>query len=158
VAEGFLPVLLARSYTNPITTVLAATAAMAGHNWPVFLRFKGGKGVATAGGAILAMSPLVFGSCIGAYALVFLLTRIPSAGSLAATVLYPTLTIALGQPRSYMAFSIVAAVMVIYLHRGNMRRIIRGQEGKADLPWRRSRRVKGTKTSGRPVESGGRHD
>lgn len=142
VAKGFLPVFLARTYTNPITTVIVGAAAMAGHNWPVFLRFKGGKGVATASGAILAMSPLVFGSLIGAYVAVFLVTRIPSVGSLAATLVYPTLTIALGQPRSYMVFSVVAAAMVFWLHRGNIARIVRGKEPKAELPWKRVARAR----------------
>jgi acyl phosphate:glycerol-3-phosphate acyltransferase len=167
VAEGFLPVFLAVIYvhSHPVTTVLAATAAMAGHNWPVFLRFKGGKGVATAAGAILAMSPLVFASLIGTYAIVFLLTRIPSVGSLVATLLYPTLTIVLGQPLSYKVFSIVAAVMVFYLHRANIRRIMRGQERKADLPWRRvlqarrgGDRVKPKVSRAKPAGSGGKSE
>jgi glycerol-3-phosphate acyltransferase PlsY len=136
-AEGFLPVLLARMYTNPVITVLAASAAMAGHNWPIFLRFRGGKGVATAAGAMLAMSPLVFGSCVGIYLLGFLLTRIPAVGSLAATVLYPTLTIALDQPLPYKVFSVIAALVVAWLHRGNIRRIVRGEERQVRLPFGR---------------------
>ena len=98
--------------------------------------------MATASGAILAMSPLVFGSLIGTYVVVFLVTRIPSVGSLAATLVYPTLTIALGQPRSYMVFSVVAAAMVFWLHRGNIARIVRGKEPKADLPWKRVARAR----------------
>lgn len=141
-AKGFLPVFLARTHTNPTTTVLVAAAAMAGHTWPVFLRFRGGKGVATASGAILAMSPLVFGSLVAAYFAVFFVTRVPSAGSLAATLVYPTLTIALGQPRSYIVFSVVAAAMVVWLHRGNIARIVRGKEPKAELPWKRAARAR----------------
>jgi hypothetical protein len=80
---------------------------------------------------------------------------------------YPTLTIWLGQPLSYKVFSIVAAVMVFYLHRSNVRRIVLGKEARVDLPWRRllqakgaGDRVKPKPQRGRvkPAGSGGKHE
>jgi hypothetical protein len=73
-------------------------------------------------------------------------------------VLYPTLTIARGQHIPYMVFSVVAALMVIYLHRGNIRRIVRGKESKAELPWRPLLQAKREAARAKPAEGGRKHE
>ena len=135
VLKGFLPVLLARYVAGPTVTVLVAMAVIAGHNWSVFLKGKGGKGVATGAGVILAMMPVILVVLVTAFAIVLVLTSTVSAASLAATVLFPVLTIATGRPLAYVIFSFLGSVVVIYGHRGNIRRLVRHQEPRVRLPW-----------------------
>ncbi|MFC2021669.1 glycerol-3-phosphate 1-O-acyltransferase PlsY [Chloroflexota bacterium] len=128
-----------------VAQCLAALAAMAGHNWSVFLKFKGGRGVATFFGGLIALSPVValFGGevfIIGAG-----LTRFASLGSIAGvvgtyTILVP-LTIMNGFPLEYLIYTLIGTIAVIVMHRGNIARLISGKErklgegvGKTDSP------------------------
>jgi len=114
--------------------VLAALAAMAGHNWSVFLRFQGGRGVATFFGGLVALSPVValFGGevfVIGAG-----LTRFASLGSIAGvvgtyTILVP-LTIMNGFPIEYLVYTLIGTIAVIVMHRENIVRLMAGKERK----------------------------
>ncbi len=114
--------------------VLAALAAVAGHIWPVFLKFKGGRGVATFFGGLIALSPLVglFGSevfIIGAG-----LTRFASMGSIAGTVgsyaILVPLTIMNGFPIEYLLYSLAGVIIVFVMHRDNIARLVSGKERK----------------------------
>ncbi len=117
-----------------VAQVLAALAAMAGHNWSVFLKFKGGRGVATFFGGLVALSPVValFGGevfIIGAG-----LTRFASLGSIAGvvgtyTILVP-LTILNGFPIEYLIYTLVGTIAIIVMHRDNIVRLISGKERK----------------------------
>jgi len=135
VLKGFLPVLLARYVSDPSVTVLVAMAALAGHNWSVFLKGKGGKGVATGAGVILAMMPVIVLVLVAVFVIVLALTSTVSIASLTATVLFPVLTIATPHPLAYVIFSVVGSAVVIYGHRGNIRRLVRHQEPRVRLPW-----------------------
>jgi glycerol-3-phosphate acyltransferase PlsY len=114
--------------------VLAALAAIAGHKWPVFIRFKGGRGVATFFGGLLALCPpaALFGLevlTIGAG-----LTRYASLGSIAGAVgtyaiLIP-LTIINGFPIEYLVYTLIGAIFIIVMHRDNISRLLSGTERK----------------------------
>jgi len=114
--------------------VLAALAAMAGHNWSVFLKFHGGRGVATFMGGLIALCPVaaLFGGeimIIGAG-----LTKYVSLGSIAGTVgayavLVP-LTIMNGFPIEYLAYALIGTIIIIVMHRDNIKRLISGKERK----------------------------
>jgi len=114
--------------------VLASLAAMAGHNWSVFLKFRGGRGVATFFGGLIALSPVValFGGqvfIIGAG-----LTRFASLGSIAGvigtyTILIP-LTIFNGFPLEYLVYTLIGSTVIIIMHRDNIARLIVGKERK----------------------------
>ncbi|MFC2016658.1 glycerol-3-phosphate 1-O-acyltransferase PlsY [Chloroflexota bacterium] len=114
--------------------VLAALAAMAGHNWSVFLKFRGGRGVATFFGGLIALSPVValFGGevfIIGAG-----LTRFAPLGSIAGvvgayTILVP-LTLLNGFPLEYLVYALIGAITVIVMHRDNIIRLMSGKERK----------------------------
>ena len=114
--------------------VLAALAAMAGHNWPVFLKFRGGRGVATFFGGLIALCPVaaVFGGemlLLGAG-----LTRFASLGSIAGAVgaysiLIP-LTIMNGFPLEYLVYALIGTVAIIIMHRDNVARLLSGKERK----------------------------
>jgi glycerol-3-phosphate acyltransferase PlsY len=136
VLKGFLPVLLTARYIgNPSVTVLVAMAVIAGHNWSVFLKGKGGKGVATGAGVILAMMPMIIAILVAVFAVVLVLTSTVSIASLIATMLFPVLTIATAQPLAYVIFSLLGSAVVIYGHRGNIKRLLRREEPRVRLPW-----------------------
>ncbi len=111
---------------------LAALAAIAGHNWSVFLRFKGGRGVATFFGGLIALCPVaaVFGGEVLITGAV--LTRFASLGSIAGvigtyTILLP-LTIVSGFPTEYLVYTLVGTITIIIMHRDNISRLIAGKE------------------------------
>ncbi|MFC2005707.1 glycerol-3-phosphate 1-O-acyltransferase PlsY [Chloroflexota bacterium] len=113
---------------------LAALAAMAGHNWSVFLKFKGGRGVATFFGGLIALCPVValFGGEV--FILGAGLTRLASIGSIAGvvgtyTILVP-LTIINGFPIEYLAYTLIGTIAIIIMHRGNIARLLSGKERK----------------------------
>lgn len=109
--------------------VAVAAAAFAGHLFPVWLRFKGGKGVATAFGIFLVLAP--WGALAGALAwgIAYGATRISSVGSLAGTAVCATVTFALNGPRSPISWAGLAlALLIVLRHRENVRRLISGEE------------------------------
>ena len=109
---------------------------MVGHARPVFLGFeKGGKAVATAGGTILGVAPLVGLIAAGCLDLVFLVTRYASIASMISALSLPLLAWLLGEPWPVIAFGGAAAAAVIALHRQNIRRLVAGTESRA-RPWR----------------------
>jgi glycerol-3-phosphate acyltransferase PlsY len=136
-AKGFVPALLATILVGHGAGVLAGAAAMFGHYRPVFMRFqKGGKMVATAGGAFLGVAPLV-GGCAGAVWLVFfLVTRYVSVASILAALSLGPLAWVLGYPWPVMVLGGVAGIGVLLLHRENLQRLWRGEERRSTL-WRR---------------------
>jgi glycerol-3-phosphate acyltransferase PlsY len=117
-----------------VAQVLAALAAIVGHNWSIFLKFKGGRGVATFFGGLVALCPVaaIFGGeiiVIGAG-----LTKFVSLGSIAGAVgsyaILVPLTILNGFPVEYLFYALVGAVIILVMHRDNIRRLISGKERK----------------------------
>jgi len=120
--------------------VLAGAAAMIGHARPVFLRFeKGGKMVATAGGAFLALAPFAAVGCVAVWLVVFLLARYASLASIAAALALVVLVLVIGYPWPVIVFAAAGAAAVIFLHRLNIRRLLGGTEHRFEL--RRPRRA-----------------
>ena len=127
--KGFVPALLATIYVSHLAGVLAGGAAMLGHWRPLFLRFeKGGKAVATCGGALLGVAPVVGGIGAAVWILVFVLFRYASVASIVASLSLPLIAVALGEPWPVIAFGSIAAVAVILLHRPNIIRLRSGTE------------------------------
>jgi glycerol-3-phosphate acyltransferase PlsY len=112
---------------------------MLGHWRPLYLRFaKGGKMVATAGGAFLGVAPVVGGIGAGVWILTFLVTRYASVASILAAASLPVAAAALGYGWPVIAFGGAAAVGVVVLHRGNLRRLRAGTESRFQLRRRTS--------------------
>ncbi|HJS49219.1 MAG TPA: glycerol-3-phosphate 1-O-acyltransferase PlsY [Gaiellaceae bacterium] len=140
VAKGFAGASLGLWAGGALVGVLAAAAAMLGHAWPVFLRFqKGGKMVATAGGATFALAPLVAFCCVGVWLAVFLSTRFASLASIVTAFALAVLVVAFGYPWPVMVFGIAGATAVVVMHRQNIRRLLTGTEHRFEL--RRARRA-----------------
>lgn len=130
-SKGALPVLAGEALQLPAEmVVLWAMAAIVGHSRSVFLKFGGGKSVATAAGAILAMAPLVGLCTLGVWALAFVFSRIVSVGSLLAAVSLPVWMAVWHAPRAYLVFAIFASGFVILRHRPNLERLLAGQESR----------------------------
>lgn len=140
VAKGFAAASLGLWVGDALVGVLAAAAAMIGHARPVFLRFqKGGKMVATAGGATFALAPLVAFCCIGIWLAVFLSTRFASLASIVTAAGLAVLVVVFGYPWPVIVFGIAGATAVIVMHRQNVRRLLTGTEPRFEL--RRPRRA-----------------
>ncbi len=134
VAKGFVPAFAATVVVGHGAGVLAGAAAMLGHWRPIFLGFqKGGKMVATAGGAFLGVAPLVGVTAAGVWILVFALTRYASVASITAAVSLPFWAWLYGYPWPVIAFGAAAAAGVIFLHRANIGRLWRGEENRIEL-------------------------
>ena len=128
-AKGFAAAALGLWVGGALIGVLAASAAMVGHARPIFLRFeKGGKMVATAGGATLALAPLVAFVCVAVWLVVFMATRYASLASLVTALALAILVVVLDYPWPIIAFGIAGAAAVIVLHRQNIRRLVGGSE------------------------------
>jgi glycerol-3-phosphate acyltransferase PlsY len=139
-AKGFLAALLGIWAGDALVGVLAGAAAMGGHARPVFLRFeRGGKMVATAGGAAFALAPLAAFCCVGVWLAVFLLTRYASLASLTTAVALVAFVALFGYPWPVLAFAAVGAAAIVFLHRHNIRRLLGGTEHRFEL--RRARRA-----------------
>jgi len=146
VAKGFLPVrvLPAFSGLDPGTDawfVLRMTlvlAAVVGHLFPVFAGFRGGKGIATSLGGILAIHPGAALVCLAVFAIVFLITRYVSLGSLVAALCFPLAVALLYQEHSdvLLGFAIAMCVLVFITHRQNILRLLRGEENRMHLAGR----------------------
>jgi glycerol-3-phosphate acyltransferase PlsY len=129
VAKGFVPAALGLWLGGDWVGVLAGAAAMVGHARPVFLGFsKGGKMVATAGGVAFALAPLAAGCCLVLWLVSFAAFRYASVSSMLAAVALPVLCAAFGASWPIVAFTSVAALGVLALHRQNIRRLLAGTE------------------------------
>lgn len=121
-----------------VVQIIAGCAAILGHVWTVFAGFRGGKGIATAAGMLIGVAPIEVAVSFGVFALVFLFTHYVSLGSLSAAVAFPLTmffreNVFMAEVPGYntlIFFSLGISVLIIYTHRANIRRLLRGTENK----------------------------
>lgn len=129
--KGILAVgIMSYFFHNPLLDVVTALGALLGHNYSLFLGFKGGKGVATALGLLIFMMPKVAVASFGIWLVCVLLTRYVSLGSIMAAVFTPPLAWYMGYPSAYVIFSVVAAFFAVLRHKENIHRLLTGTESK----------------------------
>jgi glycerol-3-phosphate acyltransferase PlsY len=129
--KGFVPAFVATKLVGHGAGVLAGGCAMLGHWRPLFLRFaRGGKMVATTGGAFLGVAPLVGGVGAAVWLLVFVSLRYASVASMVGAASLPLWAWLLGYPWPVIAFGFAAALGVVFLHRANIARLLHGQENR----------------------------
>lgn len=134
VVKGFLPVLLARQLgMDAAVTGLTGLAAFLGHLYPVFLRFRGGKGVATALGVIIAISPWGAAALFGVFFAVAALSRVVSLASMAAAASAPLVLWLLDYSPYVVGLGLLLAVGIIFRHRENIQRLMAGAEPRFDF-------------------------
>ncbi len=134
-AKGVAAVAIGRALgLGPTLSLVAGLASIVGHNWSLFLKFKGGKGIATSGGVIIAAYPWqVTLAVLGVFAVVVLLTRIMSVGSITGAIAFPVasgivLGGELGEYWPHLVVAILTCAFAIFKHRQNIKRLFRGEE------------------------------
>jgi glycerol-3-phosphate acyltransferase PlsY len=136
-AKGALPVvgalLLARAgIAHPLGVAACALAAVAGHCFPVWLKFRGGKGVATSLGVFVVLDPMATGICVLVFAVVVGITRVASVGSLVAASAFVVSLQLRGRSVEEVALASVIVAIIVVRHVDNIRRLFRGKEHKVD--------------------------
>ena len=140
VLKGVVAILIAILIGNIVKTnqallvQIAGVAVIIGHTFPIFFKFKGGKGVATSLGVLIMSNWQIGLICLVFAIILIVLTRMVSVGSIAAAILYPVLTLFIPEnyivPGYYLIYSIILAVIVIFNHRENVKRLLNGTENK----------------------------
>ena len=136
IGKGAVAVLLANIY-GPDIAVLAAGGAMLGHCFPVWLKFKGGKGVATGAGILLVIAPLVGLTVFAIWLVVVLVTRYSSLGALVAGIASPAVAFYLVD-QQHAELAGFMAVLIIFRHHPNIRRLLNGSEGRISFSRKKS--------------------
>ncbi len=113
-----------------VAIVLGGILAIVGHSASLFLKFKGGKGVATGLGVLVMMMPTVSAIVFVAWLVIVLISKYVSLGSIVAAALVPVFACVLGEPTEFILFGILAALFVIYRHKSNISRLLAGTESK----------------------------
>ncbi len=133
--KGVIAVILA-SYVlgSPVGEMAAGFAAVAGHDWSIFIKFKGGRGVATSAGGLFVMAPLAGVGSIAVFVLVIALVRYVSLGSivgaLAGVAIMVALTALDQAPWEYLVYTGVVVALIVFQHRDNIGRLLSGSENK----------------------------
>nr|MBU1328904.1 glycerol-3-phosphate 1-O-acyltransferase PlsY [Candidatus Omnitrophota bacterium] len=127
-ASGFM-------YLAPVTRpelyrILFGLCAIAGHNWTLFLKFKGGKGVATSAGVVIGLIPKIFWLGFLVWLITFFITGFVSLGSIIAIISIPIFTLAFGESVEIVIFMCLLCLIIVYKHKPNIRRLARGEEKK----------------------------
>ena len=145
ILKGVVAILIAllagkiiQGLDNALLVQIAGVFVILGHTFPVFFKFKGGKGIATSLGVLLIINWQIGLICLVFALILMILTRRVSIGSIAAAILFPVLVLFINQNYivaestnwSYLIFSVIVAIFVIFNHRSNIKRILNGTESK----------------------------
>ena len=131
---GYAISFITKDLNAALLVQIAGIFAIIGHTFPVFFKFKGGKGIATSLGILLLVNYQIGLICLVFWLIIVIFTRMVSLGSIMAAILFPVLTIFIAQnylvEGNYIIFGIVVAVLVVFNHRANVKRILEGKENK----------------------------
>ena len=139
ILKGYIPAAIAAALFDPWFAIFIAAAPVVGHIYSIFLKGRGGKGIATGAGVVLALVPLAFAIIFTTWLVLIVLTRYVSVASLVAALMVPVLTIAFREPLPYEIAGVLVAILVWWAHRGNIQRLLAGEESRVRLPWSQSR-------------------
>ena len=139
---NFIPYYLHNELERTNFMIGLGMAAVIGHIFPIFANFKGGKGVATLFGMILALQPVVAVSCVGVFLFVLYLTRYVSLGSILGAIMLPVSVLWIWNEHElmYRIFALLVACLVIFTHQKNISRLIKGAESRVPIFKYRDRR------------------
>ena len=128
--KGCIPALGGMLFGGPEWAAAAGLAAVVGHCYPVFFRFRGGKGVATGGGVLLVTAPLVMAAAVAAYVILAVWLRVSAVGSLAAAALVMPGLLLVGVRGWGLAWFGLMLVLILWRHRSNLSRLRAGEENR----------------------------
>ena len=126
--KGAIAVYLGNIFGGATVALLCGIAVVIGHNWPIFLRFKGGKGIATTMGVVISIKPLTALICISIGVAILFKFKYVSLASITGIVILPFVIIVYGF--NYFLFGLILALLAIYRHRENIQRLLAGNERK----------------------------
>lgn len=129
-AKGVVPTLVAWKAGGPALAAASGTCAVLGHCFSIFLRGKGGKGVATGLGVFLALAPAAAAIGVAVFVAVVAWSRYVSLGSLVAAFAIPVAAAALGSPAAIVLAAVATALVIAWRHQDNIRRLLKGNEAK----------------------------
>lgn len=128
--KGVAAVLLGLLISGEGLAAVCGVSAIIGHCYPVFLGFKGGKGVATSAGIILFLMPKIVIILLIVFLIIVFLSRYVSLASITIAILFPVLAISYGYNNAYILMSLIMAIIVVFKHRENIKRLRDGNENK----------------------------
>ncbi len=146
IIKGIIPVtILADVFGlgDALSLVIISVAAVAGHNWTVFLGFKGGKGMATSLGVLVGLAiqfqvlRVILALVIITWLALFFLFGFVSLASIVAAIVFPILMVVFLEPLPLILMSIVLCVFIVFRHRSNIERLVKGQENRVAFPFRK---------------------
>lgn len=146
IIKGIIPVtILANIFglEDALSLVVLAVAAVAGHNWTIFLGFKGGKGMATSLGVLIGLAiqfqvlRIILLLVTTTWLALFLLLGFVSLASITAAVVFPILMVVFLEPLPLIIMSIVLCIFIVFRHRSNIKRLAKGQENRVTFPFRK---------------------
>lgn len=132
IGKGIFSIYLVQYFNidNLLILTIAGLAVICGHDWSLFLGFKGGKGIATTFGVIFALNPIISILAIVVWVVVMIITRYASLSSILAVISIMIFTILFKQPYEYIIFSAIIIVLSIFKHKENIKRLRSGNEKK----------------------------
>ena len=135
--KGLIPALIGKWIGGDICMLVGGTMAIIGHDFPALFGFKGGKGIATSWGLIIAINPWIAVALLALVLLIVGFSRYMSVGSLSAALLYPILTAIFKHGSehflAFMLFALFASLLTIFCHRANIARLLRREENRLDF-------------------------
>ena len=146
IIKGIIPVTVIANVLgigDALSLVIIAVAAVAGHNWTIFLGFKGGKGMATSLGVLIGLAiqlsglRIVLGLATLTWVVLFFLFGYVSLASIAAAVALPVLMVVFEAPFPMKVMAIVLCIFIVFRHSANIRRLAKGQENRVAFPFRK---------------------
>lgn len=128
--KGFLIMFIIKHMFSMDIALLSSAFGILGHCYPIFLKFKGGKGVATSAGTVIASYPIAAIPLFLTFLIVFKCTKIVSLSSICASLALPLSALVLIKENNFLLYSLAISVFVIYRHRSNIQRLLKGEESK----------------------------
>lgn len=128
--KGFIAVVIGNQIGGENISLICGIAVVLGHNWPIFFKFKGGKGIATSIGVVLAISPLIMLYLILIAVVIIYFTRYVSLASITGALIYPLLVLLLKMPKKYIIFSLILSILAVIRHHSNIYKLLTGKESK----------------------------
>jgi acyl phosphate:glycerol-3-phosphate acyltransferase len=129
--KGFAAILLSSYLSGEMLVILlCGLTVIAGHNWPVFFAFKGGRGGATTLGVFLGLAPIATVIVFAIFILVIMITRYVSLGTIVAAIAIPVSMLILKYPTGYIIFGLAVCLILLWKHIPNIKRLMKGKESK----------------------------
>lgn len=128
--KGVLAVLLGGIIAGEDGQIFAGLFVVVGHNWPVFLNFKGGKGIATTIGVMTAINPYIVAGIVPIGIIIIIITKYVSLASILGMIIFPITMLFTHQPIKLVLFSFMLSMMAVYRHKSNIKKLLEGTESK----------------------------